>query len=160
MVVDADGLYALSVRPESFARPGGPRILTPHPGEFARLLHRNQVPPAERSSAVLDLAKRCGAVVVLKGHRTLVTDGVAEHLNSTGNPGMATGGSGDVLTGLIVALACQHLAPLDAARLGVFWHGLAGDLAAKELGQESMIASDLVRFLPASFREYRKRLAG
>jgi NAD(P)H-hydrate epimerase len=156
MVVDADALHALSVLPQSMARPGGPRILTPHPGEFARLLHRDKIPPMEQHSAALDLAKRCGVVVVLKGHRTLITDGIAEHFNSTGNPGMATGGSGDVLTGLVVALACQHLPPLDAARLGVFLHGLAGDLAASELGQESMIASDLVQFLPTAFREYRK----
>jgi NAD(P)H-hydrate epimerase len=160
MVVDADALTALSVLPQSLARPGGPRILTPHPGEFARLLHRDKVPPVERSRAAVDLARQCGVVLVLKGHRTLVTDGTTEYFNSTGNPGMATGGSGDVLTGLIVALLCQHLAALDAARLGVFLHGLAGDLAAGELGQESMIASDLIRFLPAAFREYRKRLAG
>ena len=73
-------------------------------------------------------------------------------MNTTGNPGMATGGSGDVLTGLVTAFACQHLDPFDAARLGVHLHGLAGDLAAEELGQASMVASDLIRYLPKAFR--------
>jgi NAD(P)H-hydrate epimerase len=82
----------------------------------------------------------------------LVTDGRRDFHNPTGNPGMATGGSGDVLTGLITAMACQGLTAWDAARLGAYVHGLAGDLAAEELGQTSLIASDLVRFLPEAFR--------
>ena len=92
--------------------------------------------------------------MVLKGHRTLVTDGHRQAINATGNPGMATGGSGDVLTGLITALACQTSRPFDAARLGVHLHGLAGDLAAEELGQVSLIASDLIQYLPEAFQEY------
>jgi NAD(P)H-hydrate epimerase len=91
-------------------------------------------------------------VVVLKGHNTVVTDGTQFSINRTGNPGMATGGSGDVLTGIVTALLCQSLAPFDAARLGVHVHGLAGDLAAEDLGQVSMIASDLIHFLPKAFR--------
>jgi len=152
MVVDADGLNALAARPEVLARPGGPRVLTPHPGEFARLLGTRNVSPDERQAAAVELAGRSGVVLVLKGHRTIITDGGPPAVNTTGNPGMATGGAGDVLTGLITALACQGLAPLDAARLGVYLHGLAGDLAAEQLGEESMIASDLVRFLPNAFR--------
>jgi NAD(P)H-hydrate epimerase len=89
---------------------------------------------------------------VLKGHRTLITDGKQQTRNTTGNPGMATGGSGDVLTGVIAALICQKSELFDAARLAVHLHGLAGDLAAEQLGQVSMIASDLVRFLPQAFR--------
>ena len=89
--------------------------------------------------------------MVLKGHRTWITDGRRRAINPPGNPGMATGGSGDVLTGLITALVCQGLAPYDAARLGVYLHGLAGDLAAEELGEVSLIASDLLKFLPAAF---------
>ncbi len=100
----------------------------------------------------MELAARCGVVVVLKGHHTLITDGRRQARNTTGNPGMATGGSGDVLTGVITALACQGLAVYEAARLGVYLHGLAGDLAAAELGQVSLIASDLVRFLPRAFQ--------
>ena len=108
----------------------------------------------------MELAARCGVVVVLKGHRTLVTDGRKHSLNPTGNPGMATGGSGDVLTGLITALACQGLSLFDAARLGVYLHGLAGDLAAAEYGQESVAAGDLIRFLPHAFRRHRGQTAG
>lgn len=147
MIVDADALNALSARPESLDAPGGPRILTPHPGEFARLAGAKLEGDRRRELAV-ELARRWRAVLVLKGHRTLVTDGQRQTLNTTGNPGMASGGSGDVLTGLLAALACQGLAPFDAARLAVYLHGLAGDLAAQELGQVSMIATDLLRHLP------------
>jgi ADP-dependent NAD(P)H-hydrate dehydratase len=153
MVVDADALNALSEEPDGLIRPGGPRILTPHPGEFARLLGKRQA-AGERESAAVELAARCGVVVVLKGHGTRITDGKRCVKNTTGNPGMATGGAGDVLTGLIAALACQGLEPFDAARLGVHLHGLAGDLAAAALGQVSMIASDLVRFLPDAFKQW------
>jgi len=156
MVIDADGLNALAARPEVLGRPAGPRILTPHPGEFARLAGR-QVAADQRHAMAVELAARWGAVVVLKGHRTLITDGRRQAINTTGNPGMATGGSGDVLTGLIAALACQGLTALDAARLGVYLHGLAGDLAAERLGQEALIASDLIRFLPEAFGQYRAR---
>jgi ADP-dependent NAD(P)H-hydrate dehydratase len=152
MLFDADALNALACEPETLAHPGGPRILTPHPGEFARLIGR-KLSPELRNDAAVELAARCGIVVVLKGHRTLTTDGIRQALNATGNPGMATGGSGDVLTGLITSLACQHLEPFDAARLGVHLHGLAGDLAAEELGQASLIASDLVLYLPDAIRE-------
>ena len=156
VVVDADGLNALCARREVMARPGGPRILTPHPGEFARLLGRDRVPAEEREAAAVEMAARCGVVLVLKGHRTLVTDGRQRWTNTTGNPGMATGGSGDVLTGLVAALACQGLSPWDAVRLGVHLHGLAGDLAAAELGQEPLVASDLIGYLPRAFLAYRK----
>jgi ADP-dependent NAD(P)H-hydrate dehydratase len=151
MVVDADGLNALSTDADALNQPGGPRILTPHPGEFARLIGK-KLDAQDRQSAAVELAARCRAVVVLKGHRTLITDGTRQAINTTGNPGMATGGTGDVLTGLITALWCQGLDAFDAARLGVYLHGLAGDLAAEELGQVSLIASDLVRFLPAALR--------
>lgn len=186
MVFDADALNALASQPDVLAQRGGLRILTPHPGEFARLIGQklderscNDADtvraragaggkPAEasmrdetavdvlspRQQAAVALAARCGIVVVLKGHRTLVTDGQRNSINTTGNPGMATGGSGDVLTGLITALACQHLDPHDAARLGVHLHGLAGDLAAAELGEVSLIATDLIRFLPKAFQRH------
>jgi NAD(P)H-hydrate epimerase len=91
-------------------------------------------------------------VTVLKGHGTIVTDGEKLYRNATGNPGMATGGAGDVLTGVMAALLAQGLAMFDAAVLGVYLHGLAGDLAARELGQTAIIASDLLRFLPAALR--------
>jgi ADP-dependent NAD(P)H-hydrate dehydratase len=156
MVVDADALNALAHQPAALAHPGGRRVLTPHPGEFARLIGKTLDGPQRRKAAI-ELAGRCGIVLVLKGHRTLVTDGQRQYYNTTGNPGMATGGSGDSLTGLITALACQGLELYQAARLGVYLHGLAGDLAAKELGQVSLIASDLVRFLPRALVQYQTK---
>ncbi|MCG8584921.1 MAG: NAD(P)H-hydrate dehydratase [Pirellulales bacterium] len=151
-VIDADGLNALAAQDALLSKPAGPRVLTPHPGELARL---TGVSPADRSAqvaAATDLAKSCG-VVVLKGHRTVITDGEQRFENHTGNPGMATGGSGDVLTGVITALLCQRMSPVYAARLGVHVHGRAGDLAAESLGEVSMTARDIVDFLPAAFRE-------
>jgi NAD(P)H-hydrate epimerase len=156
MVVDADGLFALAERPDALAAPGGPRVLTPHPGEFARLAGASPgAKDQERAAVAGELASASGSsttIVVLKGHHTVVTDGSRVSINQTGNPGLATGGSGDVLTGVITALVCQGLAPFDAARLGAAVHGLAGDLAAEELGQVSLIASDLVDYLPVAFR--------
>lgn len=154
MVVDADALNALATQPEVLVEPGGPRVLTPHPGEFARLIEK-RLSGEEAERAAVELAASYGVVVVLKGHRTLTTDGKRWAKNTTGNPGMATGGTGDVLTGLITALACQGLEPFEAAQLGVHLHGLSGDCAAAELGEVSLIASDLVEFLPDAFEELR-----
>ena len=154
IVIDADGLFAVAEQSDLLEQPGGPRIITPHPGEFARLTGE-PYEAAQRTEAAARLARRDPknkTVVVLKGHRTVVTDGLRVSLNQTGNPGMATGGTGDVLTGIITALLCQGLSPFDAARLGVHVHGLAGDLAAEELGQVSMIASDVLDYLPKAFR--------
>ena len=108
----------------------------------------------EQEQAAVDLAARTDTIVVLKGHHTQTTDGARHHQNTTGNPGMATGGSGDVLTGLIAALTGQGLEPYDAARLGVHLHGLAGDYAADEYGEISMVAADLIDCLPDAFEEY------
>ena len=154
LVVDADALFALASEPAGPA--AGPRILTPHPGEFSRLTGR-PLDAKQRIDEAVELAKKWSAaggniVVVLKGQHTVVTDGRRLSLNQTGNPGMATGGTGDVLTGVITALLCQGLSPFDAARLGVHVHGLAGDLAAEKLGQVSLIASDLLDFLPVAFQ--------
>jgi NAD(P)H-hydrate epimerase len=151
MVCDADALNALSTNSELLYQHAGPRVLTPHPGEFARLVGR-EYPGAEREVAAQDLAARCHVIIVLKGHRTFVTDGRRHWHNCTGNAGMATGGSGDSLTGLITALACQGLEPYDAARLGVYVHGLAGDLAANELGETGLIARDIVSYLPKALK--------
>jgi NAD(P)H-hydrate epimerase len=158
-VIDADGLNALAAHPVSLTKPGGPRILTPHPGEFKRLMQTEATPAGDeaRCEAAANLARRTGSketVVVLKGHRTVISDGERAAINTTGNPGMATGGAGDVLTGVITGLVCQGLAPFDAARLGVYIHGLAGDLAAAELGQVSLIASDLLKYLPLAFQHF------
>ncbi len=152
LVVDADALNALAKQPAILSHAAGPRILTPHPGEFGRLIGRDKIPLDERETLALEFAKQHGIVLVLKGHRTVITDGAQRALNTTGNPGMATGGTGDVLTGILTALLCQHLSPYDAARLGGHVHGLAGDLAAGELGQISLVASDLVKYLPLAWQ--------
>jgi NAD(P)H-hydrate epimerase len=155
---DADALFALAKRPRLLVPQPGPRILTPHPGEFARLTRS----PAGGDRAAMEtratrLAADAGCILVLKGHRTLITDGQQSFRNTTGNPGMATGGSGDILTGVVTGLLAQGMTPLDAARLGVHVHGLAGDLATAELGQVSLIASDLLRFLPRAFLQLEQR---
>lgn len=163
LILDADAIYALGQREEALAAPAGPRILTPHPGEFQYLKSAGERAAADQRSREADetlaseLAQTYQVVIVLKGHRTLVTDGQQSFRNDTGNPGMATGGSGDVLTGLITALVCQGLDVLSAACLGVHVHGRAGDLAALQLGQAGMIASDLVQFLPAALDEQARQ---
>ena len=149
LVIDADALNALADGGQ-FGEFAGPRILTPHPGEFARI-EGSAGESSDRELAV-QFAARFGVVLVLKGHRTIVTDGEQTEENLTGNPGMATGGSGDVLTGVITALVCQGLDPWSAARLGVHVHGLAGDLAMDAYGKTSLIASDLIAFLPVAFQ--------
>ena len=150
----------LSDELELLQPPAGPRVLTPHPGEFARLAGFPAPPPDDeegRAEAAVAFAARIDrgqkTVIVLKGAGTVIAGGGRFALNRTGNPGMATGGSGDVLTGVVAGLLCQGLGEFEAARLATYLHGRAGDLAAAELGQVSLIASDLVRFLPAAIQE-------
>jgi len=152
-VLDADGLNAFEAFPELVGRGKAPRVITPHPGEAARLL--KSLPSevqSNRPAAAKELADRFLSVVLLKGHRTIVTDGKQSYVNKTGNPGMATGGSGDVLAGVIGALIGQKLSPFDAACLGAQLHGKAGDIAARKLGQVSMMATDILNALPEAFR--------
>lgn len=152
-VLDADGLNAFAPSPLRLARATAPRVLTPHPGEASRLLGCSTTEiQADRRGAARELSRRFGAVAVLKGHRTVVTDGRRIFINRTGNPGMATGGSGDVLAGMIGALLAQGLPPYEAACLGVERHGRAGDWAARRYGQVSMMATDLLEALPHVFR--------
>jgi len=159
LVLDADGLNALAALGEACPPAASPRILTPHPGEFRRLNGNldSRVPWEDACRQAVALAARRGWVLVLKGHRSLITDGQRVTYNTTGNPGMATGGTGDVLTGVITALVCQGLTPFDAAHLGVYLHGMAGDLAAEQLGQVSLTARDLIDFLPQAFQCHDKR---
>lgn len=152
LVVDADALNALAARPDALLHPAGARILTPHPAEFARMVKR-RVSGDARMTVAQESARNWKAVVVLKGHRSCIAGSQRAAVNGTGNPGMATGGAGDVLTGLIAALACQGLSPFDAARLAVHVHGMAGDLAVDELGEVSLTATDLVRFLPKALQK-------
>jgi len=156
LVLDADALNVLAGKTELLRRgvPAPSVIITPHPGEAARLLGVSVAAiQSNRAQAAQQLAARSGAVVVLKGAGTLVAvpEG-AVYLNLTGNPGLATGGTGDVLSGLIAALWAQGLAPLDAARLGVYLHGSAGDLVAWQVGEVSLVAGDLGRELGPAFR--------
>jgi ADP-dependent NAD(P)H-hydrate dehydratase len=156
VVLDADGLNAFDEHPERLRRHKAPLILTPHPGEFARLVGLEiRAVQARRQSLAVRYAAAAGAVLVLKGYGTLVTDGKRVYRNETGNAGMATAGSGDVLTGLVAALLGQGLEPFAAAQLGVYLHGLAGDLARDEVGEPSLIASDLLHYLPRAFLRHQ-----
>ena len=153
LVLDADGLNALEGQAERLRGGPGPRVLTPHPGEFARLLGSDiATVQGRRMELAARFAADHGVVLLLKGHGTIVTDGRRMYRNPTGNPGMATGGCGDVLTGLIAALLAQGLEPFAAAQLGAWWHGCAGDLARDEQGEVCLIASDLLDYLPAALR--------
>jgi len=164
LVLDADGLNAFAGESLKFLQAaqrkwsGRMLVMTPHPGEMARLLGGSPRDiQANRAGAALKLAQSVGAVAVLKGAGTLVCDGRRMYQNTTGNSGMAKGGTGDVLTGLIGALMGQGLIPFDAACLGVHLHGSAGDLAAKRLGVWSMLAGDLAEELPNAFLDFEER---
>ena len=155
IVLDADGLNAVATRVSGLDDLKSPIILTPHPKEFSRLsgLEVKQI-LEDRLATSRMFSHDHNAFLVLKGARSIIAapDGTA-FINMTGNSGMASGGTGDVLTGIIAALAAQGLAPLEAAKLGTYVHGLAGDIAAESVGETSLIASDLVRFLPNAIGE-------
>lgn len=175
IVLDADGLNALAQRPETAAErsndPRAPLILTPHPGEAARLLGTS-IPDveADRIGAVRQLAERFHAVAVLKGRHTLIAaPNGAVAINTTGNPGMATGGMGDALTGILGGLLAQAVAPGrsvadsdaylratvppgEVAALGVYLHGMAGDLAAARIGETGLVTGDLIDCIPTAIR--------
>ena len=158
VVLDADGLNALAEHGGDWAAPpaDAPRVLTPHPGEFARLLGGGMTAKdvqADREALAVRFAAERGFVLLLKGHRTLVTDGERLFENRTGNPGMATGGAGDVLTGLLAALIGQGMNPFDAACCAAHLHGRAGDLAAADLSRPGLIASDLPRYIAKAFAD-------
>lgn len=141
VVVDADGINLLAAHRDLLRRRNAVTILTPHAGEFARLAPQYQDRP-------VDFAKDYGCILVLKGHHTLTTDGRICYENRTGNPGMAVGGSGDVLAGILTGLLGQGIAPLQAAGAAVWLHGAAGDLCAQRLGQYAMLPTDLLCDLP------------
>jgi NAD(P)H-hydrate epimerase len=157
VVLDADGLNALAGQAEVLGQAAGPLILTPHPGELSRLLGvardevlRKRIPLAQ------EVAARFNATLVLKMARTIIASPKRDAvIVPTGNPGMATGGTGDVLTGLIAGLLAQGVEPVLAAQAGTYIHGLAGDLAAERLGQEAMLAGDLLDLLPEAIRQVK-----
>jgi NAD(P)H-hydrate epimerase len=156
MVVDADALNAFEGMAGKLNGRGRTLVITPHPGEMSRLTGLSIAEiQANRLEVARKFAREHELIVVLKGHRTLITapDGTV-WVNPTGNPGMATGGTGDVLTGMVAGLVAQH--PKDAflaTALAVYLHGLAGDLAAEARGENSLVATDLIRFLPAAFAQ-------
>ena len=152
-VFDADALNNLSQHRDVLSQPGGPRVLTPHPGEFARLIDSDvKTVQADRETLAARFAHDHGVVLLLKGHGTIITDGKRLAVNETGNSGMATGGTGDVLTGLIAALLAQGLGVFEAAHWGAHLHGLAGDLAAQDLSKPGLIASDMARYLTHAWK--------
>lgn len=157
LIVDASALNAFGGRPSELNPRTLPRVLTPHPGELARILETTAAEiNAHRIDAVRHAARATSCVVVLKGHQTLVAEPDGHvFVNPTGNPGMASGGMGDVLSGIVVALLARGADPLDAARAAVYLHGLAGDLVAESLGDTGLAAMDVAEQIPHAIRRLR-----
>lgn len=144
-VIDADGIYLLRDHIDILRGRACPVILTPHEGEFSLLMGQAVT---NREAAAIEAARMLRSVVVLKGYKSVITDGQTVYVNLTGNPGMAVGGSGDVLAGMITALIGQGLPPLQAAAAGAWIHGAAGDTCAKQLGTYGMLPSDMLSIIP------------
>ena len=153
LVIDADALNCICNKPEILKNLKAPAIITPHPGEMARLLHSTpKTVNSSRENTAIDFAKKFGVVTVLKGAGTIIASPDGEvYINRTGNSGMATGGSGDVLSGIIGSLLAQGAAPINAAAAGVFLHGTIGDLAAEKLGKISMLPTDMINMIPTAY---------
>ena len=144
VVLDADGINVMAGHKNVLRDRTAPTILTPHAGEFVRLGGST----GDRQAAAEEMARELGCILLLKGHHTVITDGCTTYINPTGNPGMAVGGSGDVLSGIIVSLLGQEIVPLEAAASGAWLHGAAGDICAEEIGQYGMLPTDMVNVLP------------
>lgn len=153
LVIDADALNCICNKPEFLKNLKAPAIITPHPGEMARLLHSTpKTVNSNRENTAIDFAKKFGVVTVLKGAGTIIASPDGEvYINHTGNSGMATGGSGDVLSGIIGSLLAQGASPINAAAAGVFLHGTIGDLAAEKLGKISMLPTDMIDMIPTAY---------
>lgn len=145
VIVDADGINVLSRHRDILRGRKAPTILTPHDGEFARL---GGIVGSDRSESAMELARELGCIVLRKGYRTVITDGCTTYVNTTGNPGMAVGGSGDLLAGIIAGLIGQGIQPLEAAACAAWLHGRAGDICAEQIGQYGMLPSDMLTVLP------------
>jgi len=166
MVVDADGLNALADDVKVLHKIKKNVVLTPHPGEMSRLtglgaakdVQKDRLNTASQFVQLIQkkLSNERRLILVLKGDKTIVADSGKVYVNRTGNPGMATAGAGDVLTGIIASLIGQGHDVFDASQLGVYVHGLAGDIAANKKGELSMIASDIIEYLPDAFTKYNK----
>ncbi|NQT29268.1 MAG: NAD(P)H-hydrate dehydratase [Candidatus Saganbacteria bacterium] len=157
MILDADALNIMAKDLSVLAKVKDEDkiILTPHPGEMARLTGKSiSYIQKNRKKVALDFAKKYGCIVVLKGHKTVVAHSNQKvYINNTGNPGMAKAGVGDVLCGMIAAFAAQGITPFDSAMLGVYLHGLAGDIASRDKGEYGMLASDLLGKIPDAIRK-------
>lgn len=153
LVIDADALNCICNKLEILKNLKAPAIITPHPGEMARLLHSTpKTVNSNRENTAIDFAKKFGVVTVLKGAGTIISSPDGEvYINHTGNSGMATGGSGDVLSGIIGSLLAQGASPINAAAAGVFLHGTIGDLAAEKLGKISMLPTDMIDMIPTAY---------
>ncbi len=152
LVLDADALNILAQSPGSLSMLPTSTILTPHKGELRRLIGETASVEEELQTTIA-LAQKYHIIIIIKGpHSAICAPDGTVHYNTTGNPGMATAGSGDVLTGIILGLLARGHQPVQAAQLGTCLHGLAGDLAADVLGQESLIASDIIKYLPQAFK--------
>ena len=153
LVIDADALNCICNKPEILKNLKAPAIITPHPGEMARLLHSTpKTVNSNRENTAIDFAKKFGVVTVLKGAGTIIASPDGEvYINHTGNSGMATGGSGDVLSGIIGSLLAQGASPINAAAAGVYLHGTIGDLAAEKLGKISMLPTDMIDMIPTAY---------
>lgn len=153
LVIDADALNCICNKPEILKNLKVPAIITPHPGEMARLLHSTpKTVNSNRENTAIDFAKKFGVVTVLKSAGTIIASPDGEvYINHTGNSGMATGGSGDVLSGIIGSLLAQGASPINAAAAGVFLHGTIGDLAAEKLGKISMLPTDMIDMIPTAY---------
>lgn len=145
VILDADGINVLQEHTDLLRGRTGVTIVTPHAGEFKRLAGDGYTPCLE---SAVQLSKELGIIILLKGHRSIVTDGYKTYINQTGNPGMAVGGSGDILAGILAALIGQGIAPLEATACAAWLHGKAGDICASEIGQYGMIPTDLLHVLP------------
>ncbi len=145
VVLDADGINVLSGHIDILRERTGITVLTPHDGEFARIGGNMEM---DRVTSAVDFARENGVILLRKGHRTIITDGNICYRNTTGNPGMAVGGCGDVLAGMIVALVGQGIAPITATACAAWLHGAAGDLCSKEIGQYGMLPTDMLQVLP------------
>ncbi len=152
VVLDADGLNALAPHIDILKTAKAPLVLTPHPGEMARLVGKKvDEVQADRVHIATDFAQNYTVTLALKGNHTVIADATHTYVNTTGNPGMATGGSGDVLAGMIAAFAAQGMSALDAAKCGVYLHGKAGDVAASKHSQHAMLPSDMIEELGGLF---------
>ncbi len=153
VIIDADALNALRGYTHILRNVPGECVITPHPGEMARLMECAVADvQKDRTKTALRFARRYGVITVLKGHRTVVASPRGKlYLNKTGNPGMATAGTGDILTGIITACAGQGISAFEAASRAVFIHGVSGDLAVRDKGETSLRARDILAYLPRAF---------